>query len=247
MIVVRLMGGLGNQLFQWAYGKCLSVRYGHELYLDVSFLDSEYEGITKREFSLAKLGIEDQACVFREQGLTLVTDEIPFSHRPGESYLIQGYFQNERNFMEIASYVRAAIGPGSEFRERSGISAGDVSMHVRRTDYLSSNGAHPVQDAGYYEEAISLIGGYERILIFSDDHEWCMQNLSFERAFLAGGRDDAEDMLLMSLCGDNIIANSSFSWWSAWLNERRGKKVVYPKRWFGYGACDIPCLSWTGI
>ena len=247
MIVVRLMGGLGNQLFQWAYGKSLSIRYGHELYLDVSFLNSEYEGITKREFSLDKLGIEDPSCIFEESGLTVVTDESPFSHRHGQSYLIQGYFQNERYFMDIAGYVRNAIRPDASLRQTFGISRRDVSMHIRRTDYLSSNGAHPVQDLSYYEEAVSLLGDYERILVFSDDAEWCERSLMFDRAFLVRGKDDVEDMQLMSLCGDNIIANSSFSWWSAWLNENRSKKVIYPKRWFGSGMSDIPCRDWTGI
>ena len=103
----------------------------------------------------------------------------------------------------------------------------------------------------YYKNALDIIGGYENLYVFSDDINWCKTNLKFKNMVFVEGNDDVEDLWLMSLCDHNIIANSSFSWWGAWLNINPNKKVISPKRWFGeqtnLSSDDIIPVSWTKI
>jgi hypothetical protein len=108
-----------------------------------------------------------------------------------------------------------------------------VSLHVRRTDYVTSNGYHPVQSIEYYKNAIDIIGDYDYIFVFSDDIQWCKDNLKFKNMVFMEGFSDIEDLHIMSLCQNNIIANSSFSWWGAWLNIHPEKKIIAPTNWFG--------------
>jgi hypothetical protein len=97
---------------------------------------------------------------------------------------------------------------------------------------LNSNGHHPVQPISYFEDAIGLIGDYENIFIFSDDIKWCKENINFKNSIFVEGNTNIEDLWLMSLCTNNVISNSSFSWWSAYINNN-SKKIIYPKNWFG--------------
>lgn len=252
MIVVRLMGGLGNQMFQWAYAKRLSEQNGERLYLDLSFLNSEIPGVTKRKYSLGKFpGFSEaemtRAVVDGRQFVTITDDNAGFVYDEKLNYFLNGYFQNERHFLDSAASIRSAFARPDGLMERFGVTENSVSLHVRRTDYLSSNGFHPVQDVDYYTTALAEVGMYDKLFVFSDDPEWCVQNLPFENMVLVEGNDDVVDMWLMSLCRDNIIANSSFSWWGAWLNENRSKKVVYPKNWFNGQEADIACHSWIGL
>lgn len=248
MIGVRLMGGLGNQIFQWAYGKSLSVRLGMDLYLDISFLQARYENITKREYSLWKFdSILDPLCVLGSdfENFHRISDGSAFPPPIASKYLLDGFFQSEIYFSEIAGLVKKAISPPLGFSTT--VREGSVSMHVRRTDYLKSNGFHPVQDVSYYEKAISSIGEYSDLYVFSDDPEWCEKTLRFDRMTVVDGNDEVEDLWTMSSCRDNIIANSSFSWWGAWINPNPNKKVVYPKKWFGFSDSEIAPIDWIGI
>ena len=124
-------------------------------------------------------------------------------------------------------------------------------MHIRRTDYVTSNGYHPVQSLDYYQNAIDLIGDYDNLYIFSDDINWCKDNLKFKNMIFRYGNSDIEDLFLMSMCANNIIANSTFSWWAAWLNERPDKRVISPSKWLGeqtnLNTNDIIPLDWIKI
>ena len=88
-----------------------------------------------------------------------------------------------------------------------------TSVHIRRTDYINSNGYHPVQTLDYDKNAIDEIGDYDYLFVFSDDIDWCRNNLKFKNMIFMTGFSDIEDLYLMSMCRNNIIANSSFSWW----------------------------------
>ena len=120
-----------------------------------------------------------------------------------------------------------------KLKKKYPIDENNISIHIRRTDYVTSNGYHPVQSIEYYKQAIEIIGDYDNIFVFSDDINWCKENLKFDNMIFVDGNDDVEDMWLMSICNHNVIANSSFSWWGAWLNNNPDKKVIAPNNWFG--------------
>ncbi len=119
---------------------------------------------------------------------------------------------------------------------------------MRRGDYVWLSHIHPVQPLAYYQRAVELMGDYQRMLVFSDDLPWCRENFSFNNMTFVEGQSDMDDLWMMGLCKHNIIANSSFSWWGAWLNENHAKKVVAPKLWFGNAATmdtkDIVPAKW---
>ena len=252
MIVVRLMGGLGNQLFQWAYAKSISEAYGQEMFVDLSFLSADIPGVTKRSYSLCKFpGFSERefASQYNDgRPFAQLTDQMPLSKFDDKvNYFVNGYFPNERFFSESADTVRSALVAPEGLAERFGVTENSVSLHVRRTDYLASNGFHPVQEIDYYLKALSEVGFYDKLFVFSDDPAWCRENLNFENMTVVTGNDEVVDLWLMSLCRDNIIANSSFSWWGAWLNSDPSKKVIYPKRWYGNQEADIACSGWIGM
>jgi hypothetical protein len=106
-----------------------------------------------------------------------------------------------------------------------------TSLHVRRVDYVQKAGFHPPCSIEYYEKALSMIEG--NVLVFSDDLDWCKETFLGDRFTFISGNRDYQDLFLMSMCKNNIIANSTFSWWGAWLNTNLNKKVIAPSEWFG--------------
>jgi len=106
-------------------------------------------------------------------------------------------------------------------------------VHIRRGDYLNKIHKHPTQPKEYYYSAFSQFNEDIHFLIFSDDIEWCKNNLKYKYLYFIEEELDYISLYLMSLCNHNIIANSSFSWWGAWLNQETNKKVIAPSNWFG--------------
>lgn len=250
MIITKLQGGLANQIFQWAYGKFLSDHNKTPLYLDVSFYLNQF-GVTKREFSLNKFPNLDYNILPNDRNINNwsiepgktkiigITDNHNYSkldYQPDAHYYLNGYWQSEKYFKGIENIIRENLKPSEEklkeLKDKYDTN-NSVSIHIRRTDYVTSNGYHPVQPIEYYQKGLDLIKDYDRVLVFSDDIEWCKNNLDFKNMVFVEGNDDVEDLWLMSLCGHNIIANSSFSWWGAWLNENKNKKIITPEKWFG--------------
>ncbi|NDV93713.1 alpha-1,2-fucosyltransferase [Dysgonomonas sp. 521] len=162
--------------------------------------------------------------------------------------IMSGYFQNEKYFKNIKEELRKDFSFKNPLSDKNLETANQISdrqsvaVHIRRGDYLnkSTQSNFIILDKAYYENAISHIS--ERIenpefFIFSEDFEWIKENLNFGNYpvnFIDWnkGQDSYIDMQLMSLCKHNIIANSSFSWWAAWLNNNTAKIVVAPERWF---------------
>lgn len=109
-----------------------------------------------------------------------------------------------------------------------------VSIHVRRGDYVDSNFHFDLTKTEYYDEAMGFFpkSTETKFLVFSDDIEWCKQQWQFEGCDFSEGKSEVEDLNLMASCKSNIIANSTFSWWAAWLNPNADKKVICPKKWF---------------
>ena len=109
-----------------------------------------------------------------------------------------------------------------------------VSLHVRRGDYINKENYHPLQTIDYYKNAYDIINENSiNVLILSDDVNWCKKNIKFNNISYIENETNIIDLYIMSLCKHNIIANSSFSWWGAWLNENKNKKVICPINWFG--------------
>lgn len=248
MIIIQVMGGLGNQLFQWAYGKYLSEIYNIPVYLDASFYDRD----TFRQFSLNKFSNISYNLIKypseAPQDIIIIYDTFHYSKLNYDSncnYYLGGYWQSEKYFVDIENIIRDNLKPTESIKNKllaAYPTCNSVSLHIRRTDYLSLSSIHPIQPIDYYEKALKHIK-YEHVLVFSDDIEWCKQNLKFNNMIFVENNDNIEDMWLMSLCNHNIIANSSFSWWGAWLNDNKNKTVVAPAKWFGEGYyCDVDVL-----
>ena len=161
-----------------------------------------------------------------------------------EGARLVGYFQSERYFADVAPAIRKELAfrgtlpaPAARVAEEIG-ACESVGVHVRRGDYIHSKRLAFV-GSGYYIEAFRRMGenlGNPRFFVFSDDMPWCRENLRRDEIVhveaASPDGDPLVDMRLMSLCRHNVIANSSFSWWAAWLNANPGKTVVAPENWF---------------
>jgi hypothetical protein len=254
MIICKLQGGLGNQMFQYAYTKHLALKYNINFCFDLRFYDN-YQGKIKRslllnEFQNLKIVSLDK---IPNQSVKILTDDFKYKEfEPTEllNYYLDGYWQSERYFKESESIIKNDFLIDKPI-DNSIISQNTVSLHVRRTDYVTSNDYHPVQSIDYYKRGLDLIGDYDKVLIFSDDINWCKENLSFNNMTFIEGNSEVEDLHLMSCCKHNIIANSTFSWWAAWLNRNVRKKVIAPKNWFGaqtnINTSDIIPKDWIKI
>lgn len=237
---MKLYGGIGNQLFQWAYAKSMSLDNN----LDYVFDDSHYEICYKHFYALDRIPAIQQECKLSRdrQADHIVNDPLqyqPLHNLPSnKTFYFDGYWQCERYFRHHADLIRSLLKPQGEIKERLLSRYRDslknsVSLHVRRSDYLDSNGFHPVMGPEYYEKALEAVGPVDNILIFSDDIPWCKDTFKFDQRVFVEGNNNIEDLWLMSMCDHNIIANSSYSWWGSWLNDNPDKKVVAPSNWFG--------------
>jgi len=253
MIISKLMGGLGNQLFQWAYAKSLSIDHNVEFFLDLSFYNFQ-TNVTKRYYELKKFPNISAPILNRNvNNLSHIRDDFHFkklNYDNNKSYYLDGYWQSEKYFLNNKDIIKKELQPSEKFYEKiSNINLkNSISLHVRRGDYLNVQHTHPIQTLEYYTKAIENIGSYDNLYVFSDDIVWCKSNLKFGNINFIEGLDNIEDLWFMSLCTNNIIANSSFSWWGAWLNNNPEKKVIAPKNWFGQYAninsSDIVPETW---
>lgn len=202
----------------------------------------------------------------------IVRERAPFHYDPelltrlpAETYLV-GYWQNEGYFRDVAAQIRAELAlrhpPGGSNAEALAAIAGctAVSLHVRRGDYVTNkaaNAVHGVCPPDYYRRAVALIAGRvadPHFFVFSDDVPWVRANLPIGGpvTYLDHNGPDAahEDLRLMRACKHHIIANSTFSWWGAWLSDQPGKIVVAPRRWMndpGYDAADLVPADWLRL
>lgn len=252
MVVVQLIGGLGNQMFQYACGRALAVRLSKRLYLDVSI----YRLNSHRQFSLNKFNIQATLILSPAELLELIQSQKIFAlqepyfhfwpaiYEITDSVLLwKSYWQSEQYFADIASVIRADFTPNTisarsrQIAERMK-NCQSVAVHVRHGDYTQST-IHRVLPLSYYSKAMCYLEQRLRNLrwfVFSDDLPWCKQafkgtsNLEFIDK--ADPKSDYEEIWLMSQAQHAITANSTFSWWGAWLNQHDGKIVISPNEWF---------------
>lgn len=227
MITVKLMGGLGNQIFQLAYGISLK-HVGYHVRYDKSALR---EG-TAREYSLGYFGVEAGEFPPTPEVYERTLRYNPEYLAPPENSTMIGYWQSEKYFLSASGKVRAAL----KFKTPRSIQP-RVALHVRRQDYVGLQHFHGMPSLNYYREAVAHIRrevGMVPVLVFSDDHSWCRENLPNFPIY--EGEDKYDDLQEMASCEYAVIANSSFSWWGAWLGPQ--KLVVAPKKWFADPSVD---------
>lgn len=240
MIVVELTGGLGNQMFQYAYGRSLSIR---KKGLFKYFFIHHY-GDTDRQYELGVFNLKGEK--YNGFFAELVLIIFRFFHIRSSS-VISGYWQNPNYFSNYEKEIREDFQFITPLDSKNkGIlklinDTNSVSVHVRRGDYVldkRTNNFHGTCTMKYYRKAITYISRKVKnpvYFIFSDDPNWARKNLNMDKATHVSwnkGKESFKDMLLMSQCKHNIIANSSFSWWGAWLNTNSGKIVIAPNKWF---------------
>tara|TARA_R110000823_G_scaffold311775_1_gene437886 strand:- start:10938 stop:11678 length:741 start_codon:yes stop_codon:yes gene_type:complete len=152
--------------------------------------------------------------------------------------ILDGYFQSEKYFHPHSKVIRMIFSEDTETKNYIDdkylklLDSDTCSVHIRRKDYLNLQEFHPIQTINYYNKAMAMIGK-KRFIIFSDDIPWCKDNLQAKDIYFMEGEKDYVDLFLMSRCNNHIIANSSFSWWAAWLNKSNQKRVIAPENWFG--------------
>jgi len=252
------MGGLGNQMHQYAAGSVLARKLHANLIMDLSWFDTIKgdPNVVQRIYELDGFGIKpinaslvdslslkiNPAKTFKERGVSYNKE---FENLIG-NVILEGYWQSYKYFRGYEDLVSGLF----EFPKSTGnnkklleeiYSTESISLHVRRGDYntKTSRKYHGLMPLGYYRKAMKIIEPKltkPRLFVFSDEIDWCKKNVRFDipTVFVDSNslNTGPQDMKLMSACKHNIIANSSFSWWAAWLNRNPKKTVIAPKNWF---------------
>lgn len=270
-VIIKLQGGLGNQMFQYAAARGL-INEREQVGLDTSFLlthSTDTEHFTAREFELGifrNLSVynapSNAMSLFKSQTVyykllrtfqkrkpvyiqQLDTNYITLPNSSQYQLYLDGYFQSAKYFEHIREQLLNEFQfPGTDDENnalKAGINNGNaVSIHIRRGDYARSGvieAVHGLLPLSYYMQALAWLNAkYDQLsyYVFSDDISWAKENLNLEHAHFIGhntGRDSWKDMALMTQCTHHIIANSSFSWWGAWLSQNNGA-VLAPAQWF---------------
>ena len=269
-MIIRVTGGLGHQMFQYAFKKELNYLYpNYNIFLDTSYYDSRkiHQGYElKKVFGIEdkiQKGLAEHDFLYKVQkkmancaGTNLLTSkniimELKIGYYPKamrnreEKTYYDGYWQSEKYFTNVSDSMRQEF-EFSPFTEEKNIdllkilqSEECVSIHVRRGDYLSASQYVQLSNTSYYQDALQVMQQHNsnlQFIILSDDVEWCARYLSCGPNAIYvtwnKGEKSYRDMQIMSLCQHNIIANSSFSWWGAWLNKNPNKMVIAPKSFF---------------
>ena len=260
------MGRLCNQMFQYAALRGLSSKIGAEICIPY-YQDAVDDGIGNMlrtelfdSFNLkVKTGLlnNGHAPVVQERFFSF--DQELFDHCP-DHISLQGYFQTEKYFKHIEHQVRAEYTFVDDILEpcKEMISGIDnpIALHIRRGDYVINSENHFNLPLEYYEAALKHFNDDRNVIVFSDDSKWCHEQPLFsdDRFIISDNDDNRVDLCLMSLCKDFIIANSTYSWWGAWLSSNKSKKVIAPVQWFGktgytkdHNTKDLIPDTWTRI
>lgn len=284
MKIVRLLGGLGNQMFQYAFYLSFHAK-GFDSKIDITQLrryglHNQYE--LSDIFNLAPpLASYVEVCVLswnrksdyissiyrrllpRKDSEYIERNYYAFDEKvykiEGDVYY-QGYWQNEKYFLDIKELILAAFSFKKGLNEKNQMTfnhitnTNSVSIHVRRGDYVRHPSLGGICTLSYYHSAILKIKSLIEnpiFYFFSDDIKWCKSNFKEPASFFIDwnkGKESYIDMQLMSHCKHNIIANSSFSWWGAWLNQNPQKTVICPSFWVkDVSSKEIVPANWLRI
>jgi len=275
MLIIQLQGGLGNQMFQYAFASIIAKKNNTTVLIDDNFFNrvEKTPGFTPRKFELAsfsnqytmasnkdvnsfyhllkihklkrKLGL-NYPKIYVEPSFDFQKDALSIK----SPVYLKGYFQSYKYFIGYEGFIRQLfsfpVDSLDEINKELLITlknTNSIAIHIRRGDYVNDETTaqyHGSCSLDYYLEAIKLLASKNKdfiLVFFSDDSDWVKEqfkDLPYSKIIIDHnkGENSWKDMLLMSLCTHNIIANSSFSWWAAWLNENPKKTVIAPKEWF---------------
>jgi hypothetical protein len=220
-IQVILEGGLGNQMFQYAMGRSMSLHYNAELSL---YAPSIYGHATKREYQLNYFGIEKTDDFIQSADFIQEFSKTPeeLYSLPKHDYIVKGYWQNEKYFAPNKEQIRTDFDLGVNQKE------GRLLVQIRRTDYLN-NKYHEYCDLSWYKRAIEKME-FDEIYFTSDDIEWCKENFDYinkPKTYIEG--NEIEQFKGMYSSDRFVISNSSFGWWGAWWTN--SQNVICPAIW----------------
>jgi hypothetical protein len=269
--IIKIVGGLGNQMFQYALYRSMQAKKIKSLINIDSFINYRRPFCLQDVFPNTKLLVDtenqyakyqDAMSVhqfFREEANGTYDPRV-FEHGDASFY---GYWQSEKYFKDIEQIIRSEFvfdvkdNSLKAFSEKVKEMRGAVSLQVRRGDYLNNPEVYcGICTIEYYNQAVAYVQSKVEnpcFLILSDDKEWVKKNLHIENAIYVEENmfdeySDWYDMYIMTCCKHNIIANSSFGWWGAWLNGNPDKIVIAPDRWFNNeDTLDIWCDGWIKI
>ena len=260
------MGRLCNQMFQYAALRGLSSKSGVEICIPY-YQDAVDDGIGNMlrtelfdSFNLkVKTGLLNNGHAPALHERFFHFDQELFDYCP-DHVSLQGYFQTEKYFKHIEHQIRAEYTFVDDILEpcKEMISGTDnpIALHIRRGDYVINSENHFNLPLEYYEAALKHFNDDRNVIVFSDDSKWCHEQSLFsdDRFIISDNDDNRVDLCLMSLCKDFIIANSTYSWWGAWLSSNKNKKVIAPVQWFGktgytkdHDTKDLIPDTWTRI
>ena len=235
------LGQLGNQMFQYASLKGIAGKHGYQYCIPKNSVVTDALGNKLRTelFDVFNLNVNIQK-IETDQYL----QEPSFNYSENfvnscpDNVSLWGFFQSEKYFKHIEKEIRKDFTFKDEIVEDSESIIKDIfddpiAIHIRRGDFLINSGNHYNQSLEYYENALSKFDSDRQVVIFSDDPKWCMSQdlFSSDRFIVSESAGPYHDLYLMTQCSDFIIANSTFSWWGAWLANRGN--VIAPKKWFG--------------
>ena len=258
------LGQLGNQMFQYAAtlgvarytGVPFSIPNHQEVFDDGIGNKLRIELFDCFNIKPENVGILNTEYILQEKGFEF-DPTILLSSRQVD-YSLYGFFQTEKYFKHCAREIREEqftfkkhiVDECKEIVEEC--FEEPIALHIRRGDFLINSANHHNQTLDYYEEALNKFDVKRQVVIFSDDPKWCMEQELFsgDRFLVSEAAGPYHDLYLMTQCSDFIIANSSFSWWGAWLANRG--KVIAPKKWFGpnnshLNTKDLYCEGWEVI
>lgn len=291
MVIVKIMGGLGNQMFQYAFARSLETKSGHTVALDLSYYENQPDADTVRKERISMFphkfekATQEQIIYVQNRNrqiwnrflgkiklyrsnLIQEKEEIDQSREfQRDRIYLAGYWQSEKYFKDISETIKLEFDfSGWQMDKESvevlrrimecGVS---VAVHVRAGDYLKKENFDcfgNICTERYYRKACEyMLQRYPtcRFFVFTNDADWVGRNMNlpFDNMEVVENREDKEewtDLFLMSRCSHNVIANSSYSWWAAWLNPHQDKLVIVPERWTNFNINQYTiCDEWVRI
>jgi len=259
-VSAKLKGGLCNYMFQIACAYSYSIKNNKECFFTTddsvvrhNHVDNYKNNVLNNVVFLNTYNFNSFA-KYNEPHYYYT--EIPSFN---DNVYLDGDFQSEKHFKKNEKEIKTLFSYPNEVVSKIVnkwehlLKKETCSIHIRRGDYLKYQDAYTILGLDYYLKASEQMPENSIFLIFSDDLQWCKDNFPEipEKFIFIESQKDYEDLLLMSLCKNNIISNSSFSWWAAWLNSNENKIVIAPNKWFSvkssYNTKDLYCDNWIKL